>query len=456
MKKPILVGLARTVITPRENLQMSGFARSQVSTGVHDDLHVCGLYLEDAAGRRALLLVFSLIFLSRDLVARIRRALQDETGIPEEAIVFSCTHTHAGPAVQPDGYTVPTPGDYPSYLIRQAVSCGVEAVRRRASARVGFGRTEVFELGRNRRTLLYGGLHPDPEVLIMKVEDARGRLKGVTYNYGCHPSTLDWKNTLISGDWPHYADAAIRSGAGGRIWTAYLQGAQGDINCGYSSELSAVGVDMAMRDYWYIEKKGGQMAEAVLRALPGIKTSGDVDIAIEQGFFDYPQREDFPVTEERAALEAAEAKRRLAELEAGPELRGTRIHDRARREVFTSGQRLAAARNFFASRGGPRTQSMEHQALRVGPAVLATLPGEVFSEIGLRIKRDSPAKTTFLLGLANGYGAFGYIPPAREFVEGDYEVVACVYSPEAEDACVAASLEMIRRVLPAAAKSRTR
>ncbi len=256
MKKPFLVGLGRAVITPRQNVQMSGFARSQVSTGVHDDLYSCAMYFEDARGQRALLLVLSLVCLSRDLVARIRRGLNEKTGIPEEAIIFSCTHTHAGPGVVLDGYTVPTPGDYPSFLIAQAVASGVEAWRKRVPARVGFGRTEVFELGRNRRELLYGGLHPDPEVLIMKIEDAAGRLKGVAYNYGCHPSTLDWKNTLFSGDWPHYADEGHRKGAGGRVWTAYLQGAEGDINTGYSSELSAVGVDMAIRDYWYIGEKG--------------------------------------------------------------------------------------------------------------------------------------------------------------------------------------------------------
>ena len=113
MKKSLQVGLGRAVITPRQNVQMSGFARSQVSTGVHDDLYSCAMYLEDARGHRALLLVLSLVCLSRDLVARIRKGLNEETGIPEEAIVFSCTHTHAGPGVVLDGYTVPSAGGLP-------------------------------------------------------------------------------------------------------------------------------------------------------------------------------------------------------------------------------------------------------------------------------------------------------------------------------------------------------
>ena len=325
MKESILVGLAKTIITPRQNVQMGGFARSQVSTGVHDDLPVCGLYLEDAWGRQALLLDFSLVCLSRELVASMRRGLQAKTGIPEEAIVFTCTHTHAGPGIVSNGYTVPTPGEYPSFLVQRAVACGTQAWRKRAPARVGFGRAEVFELGRNRRALFYGGLHPDPEVLIMKIENADGRLKGVAYNYGCHPSTLDWKNTLISGDWPHYADRAIQKGVGGRIWTAYLQGAEGDINTGYLSELSAAGVDMPIRDYWYIDRKGRQMSGAVLPAVEKIKTASDVGIDIARGYFDYPLREKFPITVRRARAEAAAAKKGLAAFEADPQLRGTRI-----------------------------------------------------------------------------------------------------------------------------------
>ena len=46
----VKVGLGETVITPKENVQMAGFARSQVSTGVHDDLHAMSLVMEDGDG----------------------------------------------------------------------------------------------------------------------------------------------------------------------------------------------------------------------------------------------------------------------------------------------------------------------------------------------------------------------------------------------------------------------
>jgi hypothetical protein len=445
---PILVGLGAEVITPREPVQMAGFARSQVSTGVHDDLYAKSLYLEDGDGRRALLIALSLIYMTADLVGAIRSEIERQTGLEPEAVIFSSIHTHAGPALAEDFYTSPTPGSYPSFLVDQAVASAVAAFRAKAPARVGFGRTEVFEMGRNRRTLLYGGLHPDPEVLVMKIEDASGRLKGVAYNYGCHPSTLDWQNTLISEDWPHYANAEIAATAAPGtqgLWTAYLQGAEGDINCGYSAELSAVGVNMPIRNYDFIRKKGKQLAAAVLEVLPDIPTRADLSISLASGSYNYPLRKEYPVTEDEALGEADEARRRLAEIEGRPALAGTRIADEARAKVFIAGQRVAVARRRRETGSRPFLK-VEHQALRVGRAVFLTLAGEVFSEIGLRIKSGSRFDWTFLLGLANSSGASGYLPPSKEFPEGDYEVDGCIFDPSAEEVIVAACREMMSKV----------
>ena len=265
---PLKVGLGRTIITPPANVQMYGFARSQVSTGVHDDLYAKTLIVE-SGGKAAVLLVLSLCGLGREYVERIRGGISEKTGIPEEHILISCTHTHAGPRVGDANIQNVGAADreYPEFLIRRAVESTLQAYDGRFPARIGVGTTKVLELGRHRRKLLYGGLHPDPEVGIIKIEDAEGSLKGVAYIYGCHPSTLDWQNTLFSEDWVYYANRGIGKELGENIWVAYFQSAEGDINTGYLSELSAVGVDLPIRNYEYLEIKGNQMSDAVLKAL---------------------------------------------------------------------------------------------------------------------------------------------------------------------------------------------
>ena len=79
-KQPaIKVGLGETVITPSENVRMRGFARSQISTGVHDDLHARSLVVEDADGSTAVLMTVSLCGMSEDYSKRILEGITEKT-----------------------------------------------------------------------------------------------------------------------------------------------------------------------------------------------------------------------------------------------------------------------------------------------------------------------------------------------------------------------------------------
>ena len=53
---------------------------------------------------------------------------------------------------------------------------------------------------------------------------------------------------------------------------------------------------------------------------------------------------------------------------------------------------------------------------------IVTLPGEVFVELGLAIKKASPFDNTLVIELANTEQAV-YVPTRKAFIEGDYEVV---------------------------------
>ncbi len=451
-KAMLKVGLGEKVITPDEPVRMRGFARSQVSTGVHDDLFARSLVIEDIGGSTVVLMTVAMCGLTEDYAEKIRAIIEEKTAIPPENVIISCTHTHAGPNVGSSHDTFNKEEvdrtmaslEYRAYLIEQSAASAVEAWENRVPGKIGIEATEVFNLGMNRRRLLYGGLHPDPEVAVIKIEDAAGKLLGVAFNYGCHPSGLDWRNTLISEDWPYYTIRGIKEKLGEDVWVAYYQSAEGDINLGYNSELSAIGADMPIRNYEYIEKKGRLLINPVLDALPSIASSGTITVSTSQDRFDYPLRKTYPVTlAEAEALEKA-AKDALAKAKADPALKGTRILDDAIVEDFQSVQRLRFAQRFYGDEQRPATRSLEQQAVRIGDSVFVTYPGELFSEIGLAIKNGSPVEKTFIIGLTSGPG--GYLPSAREFVEGDYEVNGSAYSAETEAVCVQSSLSLIGRV----------
>ena len=65
------------------------------------------------------------------------------------------------------------------------------------------------------------------------------------------------------------------------------------------------------------------------------------------------------------------------------------------------------------------TEDIILQALRIGDVGIVSIPCEVFVEIGLRFKAESPFAQTFTIELANGYN--GYLPTAEQHALGGYE-----------------------------------
>ena len=80
--------------------------------------------------------------------------------------------------------------------------------------------------------------------------------------------------------------------------------------------------------------------------------------------------------------------------------------------------------------------------LRIGEVAVATMPCEVFCEIGLEYKRRSPLQPSFLVSIAHGY--FGYLPTPRQHRLGGYETWLSTnrLEVEASDKMLAALLEM--------------
>jgi neutral ceramidase len=75
----------------------------------------------------------------------------------------------------------------------------------------------------------------------------------------------------------------------------------------------------------------------------------------------------------------------------------------------------------------PERATTELQALRIGAGAIAALPGEIFVELGLALKGDSPfgaeQGATMVVGLANDY--VGYVGTRKAIAEeGSYETWA--------------------------------
>ena len=106
----------------------------------------------------------------------------------------------------------------------------------------------------------------------------------------------------------------------------------------------------------------------------------------------------------------------------------------------------ASITNFYAKEASAMPDGLlriELQGVRVEDAVFMAVPAEVFVEIGIRLKQNSPHKT-FIVGLANGY--IGYLPTREAHALGGYEVVSAKCRPESADLLIEKIVDLEERL----------
>jgi neutral/alkaline ceramidase-like enzyme len=438
----VTAGFHRIDITPPVGAPLAGFAARQgVATGVHDRLYAHALVLE-SRGCATAFVSLDVLGVASEFVHRVRRMINARTGLPESAIMVSATHTHSAPVTVSTFFNPGETLDQP-YMERLAAAIE-EAVagawQRRTLARVGVGSGRVSNIGRNRRTADH--LPVDDEVGIVKVASPDGQTRAVLINHACHPTVLGPDNLLMTGDFPVFAIERIESALGAGSFAMFVNGAQGNISMGHSSELSAIGVITPGRTFARAEELGNRLGDAVLGALPPIPVFDDLPLAHERRTIYLPFKTYPPPSQTAAALvEAASA---LETLE----------RDGARSEEVGAAktQRLyASIRNFYAGEAAALRDGRlptEIQGFRLGSAHFVAVPGELFVEIALRIKAETD-HPLFIMGITNGY--IGYLPTREAYRAGGYEVVSAKVTEAAEELLVEAIRELDRRLFSEAA-----
>src|SRR5207302_4848041 len=87
----------------------------------------------------------------------------------------------------------------------------------------------------------------------------------------------------------------------------------------------------------------------------------------------------------------------------------------------------------------------ELSAWRVGDVGLVFAPGEIFTETGMTVKRQSPLPRTCFAGYTDG--SIGYVPVPEAYPEGGYEVThACRVAPESAGIVRDTTLGLLNRV----------
>lgn len=240
--KLINVGLASVDITPQNPVRLSGFAMRKYETDtVGMPLKAKALAFKNAKKELSLIITVDLIGVSYQITDSVKKRLSPVMN--PERLTICASHTHAGPEIGTLinilHYTSPTtPFDkhlipdeqianlmkYRGLLIDKLEEVALQAIANIEPSYLYWAKGQL-EFGYNRRRMPF----VDHEMPLMKITDAKGKIKGLFLTYACHPVCLREKNNAIHGDWIGSAQKTIEEEYPGAI-ALIAQGFAGDIN----------------------------------------------------------------------------------------------------------------------------------------------------------------------------------------------------------------------------------
>ena len=415
-------GFAKAIISPPVGAPLAGFAaREGVCEGIHDELHSRALVLE-TGGRSVAFVSVDVLALASDFVNGVRETIRARTGIDRNSIVIASTHTHAGPVTVKTFFNPEDTLDqeFMSGLAQAIVNSVETAWQTRKPSRAGVGSGTVEGIGVNRRTPDKKPI--DEDIGIIKIEDESGKLRAVLMNYSCHPTVLGSNNLLATGDFPYFAVDHVEKEIGEGGFAMFVNGTQGNISMGHSSELSAIGVITPGRTFEHAEELGKKLGMATMNALDSIAANDSPRIGSASANVRFPLKNLPDVRSAAEALKTAEYE--LSKI-AGDGLPIESLMSAKSKRLYASITDFYARETSSMIGGLP----IELQAIRIDNALFLAIPAEVFVEIGLELKRRAKFKT-YVIGIANGY--IGYLPTQAAYSDGGYEVVSAKVAPETE------------------------
>jgi hypothetical protein len=445
-------GAAKVDVTPKESDLL-------ISTdSIRDHLFVRAIVVDDGS-TCAVVVGLDLGGASNQIVADATSRASRSTGCPAQNFLISATHTHSSNTGGLGGRGAPTPQTVADAIVEAANA----AKSRLAPARVGFGTTKV-DLNVNRDLFnrkLEWRQEPNPEgpsdktLAVVEFIGSDNIPIGVYMNYAMHPINF-YLSGVISADFPGEASRYVENLFDNRTVAIFSQGASGDQN---------------PRDFRSPSTFMGSRAALTQGHGPFIQTVGPPAPPPDQGSpkgFNAQQAdtERKPITAEN--LDAY--KKVLARTGDAVHIQGALIGSSAVRVMRESIEpsdtaRIWAGQQSFTCPGRTRLDAdnparenvfpgykegpdvnLKVGVLRLGDINFASVNGEVYSQIAMRLKAESPATKTIVVTLANGSANSGYIYSDEAYSHLTFQVIGSRLKPGcAEGKIVATALDLLDR-----------
>lgn len=421
-QKVFKAGASTSVITPKIGTSINGNFQDVTISNIHDDTHARSIVLDDGTNKLAFV-VSDLCMVSREILDKAKTIASKATDIPAKNMMMSATHTHSGGTACSVFQSDPDPA-YQHFLVERIADAVIRANGNLQPARIGFGAgNEPSQVFNRRWHMKPGSITPnpfgeidkvrmnppaaspdllgpagpiDPEVSVLYIQSLQGQPIGLLANYSLH-YVGGVKSGSVSADYFGMFCNKMKEllGPGDRDYPfvpIMSNGTSGDIN----NNNFRGGQWKPTGPYEQMERVANIVADEVHEVVNNMKFYDWLPLGVEQ--------EEITLGVRKASPKEIERAKKL--------LQGTEG------KVLTDRDQLYA-RESLKLQEYPDQVPLLITAMKVGDLAIASIPCEVFVEIGLEIKEKSPFKKTFTVSLANGYN--GYLPTPKHHELGGYE-----------------------------------
>lgn len=442
---------------------------------INDPLFAKALVLDDGK-TKIVIITMDIIEISFTALLEIRTRIQKELKISGESVIINVSHNHWVNDQLAEDY------------LDRTFKVVKEASQNLVPVKIGAGAGIEKRITMNRRLILTNGkewtirratpepeddnveaiAEPfDPEIGILRVDKTDGKPLAVLYTFACHNYT-GVPNRGTTAGFPGFASKVIEENLGNGAIALYMQGAAGDV-----TPILYKDVNTPKQD----EMNGTLLGLSTLKAYKDISVKKGTSISFIREEFILPTRTDI-----QKRIDSLEARKGVI-LDyfkgqgCGAHGAGTKLNfksflpiyikytmspkypsdysyrymqeekigandlmmmdkdnkidiEKYLGNIYKMEELVVTEANlgFLKNSNTKIPIKAETVGLKIGDFVLITYSGELFSQIGLNIKKSSKYEYTFVTGYTNGNVGYS---PTRDAYDGDgYEVSLSKLAPE--------------------------
>lgn len=373
----MLIGFDKVDITPDSPCHMAGYGRPGVNDSILDSIQINSVVFS-VDNQVFALSVLDSIMLEPSFCTAVKASVATRTGIDPSRITIACIHTHSAPAyfklAFEDTHVEPA---LTQDAEKQMADSLHRAFNRMEPASLTFQKMQVEGLYGNRN--VKGGVE-DKACYLLTFHKEDGSPLGAFFNISAHPTILNSSSSALSADLIGQIRLRLESKLG--CCVVCTNGACGDVSTRFYRHSSGIEELMETSDALFQQITDKMHPLGITYGRP---LFGSVSRATS---YDAQSDPDWKEMTERIRTDLSSE---------NPQPMSPFLMDRQERKLAMGVVSLVLISQF----------------LIVGDLIIVTLPGDVCSELGRRIKDAFPCHEVIIVAYANTY--CNYLVPADDY-----------------------------------------